>query len=133
MAVGAAIAEPDKNIICLAGDGGLQVNIGELATATQEGVRITLVLMNSQDYEVIKNIQDAQYGGRRYFSDIFTPDFSAVADSNGWQYEKLSDLSNAKSAIGNALKSNGSTMIEVDMATIGAYARPFGGPPVKKD
>ena len=36
-------------------------------------------------------------------------------------------------AIGNALKSNGSTMIEVDMATIGAYARPFGGPPVKKD
>jgi len=67
MAVGAAIAEPDKNIICLAGDGGLQVNIGELATATQEGVRITLVLMNSQDYEVIKNIQDAQYGGRRYF------------------------------------------------------------------
>jgi len=133
MAIGAAIAEPDKRIICLAGDGGLQVNIGELATATQEGVRITLILMNSQDYEVIKNIQDAQYGGRRYFSDIFTPDFSAVAESNGWQYEKLSDLTNASIAIGNALKSNGSTMIEVDMATIGAYARPFGGPPVKKD
>ncbi|MBT6441811.1 MAG: thiamine pyrophosphate-binding protein [Alphaproteobacteria bacterium] len=133
MAIGAAIAEPDKRVICLAGDGGLQVNIGELATATQEGVRITLILMNSQDYEVIKNIQDAQYGGRRYFSDIFTPDFSTVADSNGWQYEKLSDLTNAKTAIGNALKSNGSTMIEVDMATIGAYARPFGGPPVKKD
>jgi acetolactate synthase-1/2/3 large subunit len=92
-----------------------------------------LILMNSQDYEVIKNIQDAQYGGRRYFSDIFTPDFSAVADSNGWQYEKLSNLTNANTAIGNALKSNGSTMIEVDMATIGAYARPFGGPPVKKD
>jgi acetolactate synthase-1/2/3 large subunit len=133
MAIGAAIAEPDKHVICLAGDGGLQVNIGELATATQEGVRITLILMNSQDYEVIKNIQDAQYGGRRYFSDIFTPDFSAVADSNGWHHEKLSDLTNANTAIGNALKSNGSTMIEVDMETIGAYARPFGGPPVKKD
>ena len=133
MAIGAAIAEPDKKILCLAGDGGLQVNIGELATATQEGVRITLILMNSRNYEVIKNIQDAQYGGRRYFSDIFTPDFSAVADSNGWQYEILSDLADANTAIGNALKSNGSTMIEVDMATIGAYARPFGGPPVKKD
>ncbi len=133
MAIGAAIAEPDKKVFCLAGDGGLQVNIGELATATQEGVRITLILMNSQDYEVIKNIQDAQYGGRRYYSDIFTPDFSAIADSNGWHYEKLSDLANAESTIGNALKSNGSTMIEVDMATIGAYARPFGGPPVKKD
>lgn len=133
MAIGAAIAEPDKKVFCLAGDGGLQVNIGELATATQEGVRITLILMNSQDYEVIKNIQDAQYGGRRYYSDIFTPDFSALADSNGWHYEKLSDLAKAKSTIGNALKSNGSTMIEVDMATIGAYARPFGGPPVKKD
>ncbi|MGB0576923.1 MAG: thiamine pyrophosphate-binding protein [Alphaproteobacteria bacterium] len=133
MAIGAAIAEPDKKVFCLAGDGGLQVNIGELATATQEGVRITLILMNSQDYEVIKNIQDAQYGGRQYYSDILTPDFSAIADSNSWHYEKLSDLANAESTIGNALKSNGSTMIEVDMATIGAYARPFGGPPVKKD
>ncbi len=133
MAIGAAIAEPDKNVICLAGDGGLQVNIGELATATQEGVRITLILMNSQDYEVIKNIQDAQYGGRRYFSDIYTPDFAALADANGWQFAKLTDLDTASSVIGNALKSNGSTMIEVDMASIGAYARPFGGPPVKKD
>ena len=133
MAIGAAIAEPDKQVICLAGDGGLQVNIGELATATQEGVRITLILMNSRDYEVIKNIQDAQYGGRRYFSDIYTPDFAALADANGWQYNKLSDLDGANSTINNALQSNGSTMIEVDMASIGAYARPFGGPPVKKD
>ncbi|MBK20216.1 MAG: hypothetical protein CMM52_15400 [Rhodospirillaceae bacterium] len=132
MAIGAAIAEPEKKVICLAGDGGLQVNIGELATATQENVRIILILMNSRDYEVIKNIQDAQYGGRQYFSDIYTPDFAAIARANGWGHEQLTNLGNANAVIRDALLSKGSNLIEVDMASIGAYARAFGGPPVKK-
>ena len=132
MAIGAAIAEPEKKVICLAGDGGLQVNIGELATATKENVRIILILMNSRDYEVIKNIQDAQYGGRQYFSDIYTPDFAAIARANGWGHEQLTNLGNANAVIRDALLSKGSNLIEVDMASIGAYARAFGGPPVKK-
>jgi len=131
MAIGAALAAPDKRVICLVGDGGLQVNIGELATAAQEGVNIAMVLMNSQDYEVIKNIQDAAYGGRKHYSDIYSPDFEALAGGAGWSYQKLSDLSCANTTLATAIQTEGASMIEVDMAAIGPYARAFSGPPVR--
>ena len=132
MAIGAAIAAPERQVFCLVGDGGLQVNIGELATAAQEGVNIVMVLMNSHDYEVIKNIQDAEYGGRRYYSDIFTPDFKAIAESNDWSYQKLDTLKTLQNIFDVALSSKGPSMIEVDMPSIGPFARAFGGPPVKQ-
>ena len=131
MAIGAAIAAPDRRVICLVGDGGLQVNIGELTTAVQENVNMVVILMNSRDYEVIKNIQDATYGGRRHYSDIYAPDFEAIASGAGWSYQKLSDLGRASTVLGSAVQTKGPTMIEVDMAAIGSYARAFGGPPVR--
>ncbi|MBO38999.1 MAG: hypothetical protein CMM75_07485 [Rhodospirillaceae bacterium] len=132
MAIGAAIARPDRQVVCLAGDGGLQVNIGEMATATQEGVNIVLILMNSHDYEVIKNIQDSQFGGRRFYSDIYTPKFSAVANSTNWNYEKITDLRLFQNTLASALKKNKCTLIEIDMSAIGSFSKLFGGPPVKK-
>ena len=134
MAIGAAIAAPERKVFCLVGDGGLQVNIGGLATAAQEGVNMVMILMNSHDYEVIKNIQNAEYGGRQYYADIYTPDFNTIAESNGWSYQKLSDLKSARSVFDAAQKTGGAnrlSMIEVDMPSIGAFARAFGGPPVK--
>ena len=50
-----------------AGDGGFLLNMGELATAVQERADMVIVLMNDKGYGVIKNIQDAQYGGRRHY------------------------------------------------------------------
>ena len=132
MAIGAAIAAPDRKVFCLVGDGGLQVNIGEIATAAQENLGIVVILMNSHDYEVIKNIQNAEYGGRQYYADIYTPEFGGIAESSGWFYQKVSKLGNLESAFDFALKSNQPSMIEIDMPSIGPFARAFGGPPVRK-
>ena len=132
MAIGAAIAAPEKTVFCLVGDGGLQVNIGELATAAQENVNIIMILMNSQNYEVIKNIQNAEYGGRHYYSDIFTPDFKGIAESNKWFYRKLNTLSNVEEIFDEAIKSDLPSILEIDMPSIGPFARAFGGPPVKQ-
>jgi len=132
MAIGAALAKPERKILCMVGDGGLQVNIGEMATAIQEEINICVILMNSKDYEVIKNIQEASYGGRKYFSDIFTPNFEAHAKSIGWSYHKLTDLSFAQATLTKAINSIGADLIEVDMKAIGPYAKAFGGPPVRK-
>ena len=132
MAIGAAIAAPEKKVFCLVGDGGLQVNIGELATAAQENLNIIMILMNSHDYEVIKNIQNAEYGGRQYYSDIFTPDFKGIAESNAWFYRKLNTLTSIEKVFDEALKFDGPSMLEIDMPSIGPFARAFGGPPVKQ-
>jgi len=68
MAIGAAMVDQPAKTIALIGDGGSQLMIGELATAVEMQANVAFVLMNDQGYGVIRNIQDAQYGGRHVFS-----------------------------------------------------------------
>ena len=70
MAIGAALARSSVKTLALVGDGGLQLCLSELATAVQERVHLVLIVMNDGGYGVIKNIQDAHYGGRHYYVDV---------------------------------------------------------------
>ena len=80
-AVGAAAYGTGKKTLLLAGDGGFILNLGELACAVQEKADFTVVLMNDRSYGVIQNIQDAQYGGRKVYADLHTPDYAKLADA----------------------------------------------------
>jgi acetolactate synthase-1/2/3 large subunit len=132
MAIGAALAAGDRKTLCLVGDGGLQVNIGELATLVQEKADVAVLLMNDRGYGVIRNIQDAQYGGRRYYVDLHTPDFAALAQSLGLPFHRVRDLASIGSTLKDAFARRGPVLIEVDMAAVGPFAKAFAGPPVKK-
>ena len=131
MMIGAALAAGGRKVLGLVGDGGLQLNIGELATAAQEKANFVLILMNSQDYGVIRNIQDAQYGGRHYFSDILTPDFRNVCEAFGISYSKIDDFQNIGETLAAASETDGPVVVEIDMAAIGPFARAFAGPPAR--
>ena len=131
MAIGAAMADRRRKVVCLVGDGGLQLNIGEMLTASEENANITMILMNSRDYEVIKNIQDAAFEGRKFFADIKSPEFGALAESFGWSYLNLNDISNSSQVISEAISIDGPSLVEVDMQSIGSYAKAFGGPPTR--
>lgn len=132
MAIGAALAAGERRTFCLVGDGGLQVNIGELATLVQERANVTVLLMNDRGYGVIRNIQDAHYGGRRYYVDLHTPDFAALAGSIGLPFRRVSDLARLGGALGETLAAPGPALVELDMAAIGPFARAFSGPPARK-
>ncbi len=132
MAAGAALAANGRKTFCLVGDGGLQVNLGELATLVQEQADVVVVLMNDRGYGVIRNIQDAQYGGRRYYADLHTPDFGALAQSLGLPFHRVRDLAAVDGAMRDAAARRGPTLIEIDMVAIGPFAKAFAGPPVKK-
>jgi len=132
MAVGAALAAGGRKTVCLVGDGGLQVNIGELATLVQEKANVLVILMNDRGYGVIRNIQDAQYGGRRYYVDLHTPHFAELARSVALPHSRLQDLSALDGALRDALAQRGPALIEVDMTAVGPFARAFSGPPVRK-
>jgi acetolactate synthase-1/2/3 large subunit len=131
MAVGAALAAGDRKTLCLVGDGGLQVNIGELATLVQEQVDVAVVLMNDRGYGVIRNIQDAQYGGRRYYVDLHTPDFAALAQSIALPYQRVRSLDGVGGVLKDVLARRGPALIEVDMVAVGPFAKAFAGPPKK--
>lgn len=133
MAIGAALAGAAAKTVCLVGDGGLMVNVGELATAVQEKANVMIVLMNDQCYGVIRNIQDAQYGGRRMFVDLHQPDFAQFCASLGLKHYRLSSLDDADATIREGLAFEGPVLLEVDMKSVGSFETAFAGPPVRKE
>jgi acetolactate synthase-1/2/3 large subunit len=132
MAVGAALAARDRKIAALCGDGGLMLNLGELATAVQERADLVLLVMNDRGYGVIRNIQDARYDGRHYFADLHTPDLEGLARGFGLAYRRIADLDAAADVLRAAVAAPGPSIVEVDMTAIGPFASAFAGPPVRK-
>ncbi|MDA0962830.1 MAG: thiamine pyrophosphate-dependent enzyme, partial [Proteobacteria bacterium] len=129
MAIGAAAGSPDARTIALLGDGGAQLGLAELITAVDEDLPITFVLMNDAAYGVIQNIQDAQYGGRRHYSKLKTPDFGLLCKSIGMAYQQVIAIENFADTFDDTLDSNGPVMVEVNMTSIGPFAEAFAGPP----
>ena len=132
MAIGAALAGTAEKTVCLVGDGGLMVNVGELATAVQENANVMIVLMNDQCYGVIRNIQDAAYGGRRCFVDLHQPDFAEFCASLKLKHYRMSSLDDVEAVIREGLAHQGPVMLEIDMLSIGSFSSKFAGPPVRK-
>jgi acetolactate synthase I/II/III large subunit len=132
MAIGAALANAAAKTVCLVGDGGLMVNVGELVTAVQENANVMIVLMNDQCYGVIRNIQDAQYGGRRCFVQLHQPEFAQFCASFGMKHLRISSMEQADAVIREGMAQSGPVMVEVDMLSVGSFTTAFAGPPVKK-
>ncbi|MBL8325448.1 MAG: thiamine pyrophosphate-binding protein [Rubrivivax sp.] len=135
MAVGAAVGSAayasGRRTLLLAGDGGFVLNLGELACAVQEKADFTVVLMNDKGYGVIKNIQDAQYGGRKVYADLHTPDYALLAQALGFAHRRITSLADAPAALAALGHEPGPKMLEVDMLTVGRFKTAFAGPPVK--
>ena len=129
MAVGAALAGVPAKTVALLGDGGAMVNLGELATVVDTAADIVFVLMNDRGYGVIRNIQDAQFGGRRHYADLHTPDFSLLAAALGLPHQRVSRIEDFAVAFDRALAASGPQLLEVDMTAIGPFAESFAGPP----
>jgi acetolactate synthase-1/2/3 large subunit len=128
MGIGAGLAGKGK-AVTLVGDGAAQLSLGELATAVESGTEAVFVLMNDRGYGVIRNIQDAQYGGRQHYASILTPDFSLVCQAVGLPHERVVRAEKFGAALDAALAAPGPRMIEVDMVAIGPFAERFAGPP----
>lgn len=129
MAIGTAIANPQRKIVGLVGDGGLSLNLGELATLAQEKANVTLIIMNDGGYGVMRGIQDKYFGGRQYYNELHTPDFTLLAQAIGlqaWSVERAEDF---RAVMTEALAMPGPSVVEVRMGSIGALR--FAGPPQK--
>ena len=135
MGIGASIANQlhrlGRKTVTLAGDGGLMLNIGELACAVQEKADLVLIVMNDRGYGVIKNIQNVHYGARHCYTDLHTPDFAKLCDSLGMQHLLLAAPAQTGAVLQPALAATGPVMVEVDMHAWGPFAVKFAGPPEK--
>ena len=114
-AIGASVGT-DKNVICIDGDGGFQMNIQELQTVVNYQLPIKIFIINNECYGIIKQFQDA-YFDSRYTAvepkDYSSPVFSKVSEAYGIKSVKIDINSDIKSEVQKVLDYSGPILCEV--------------------
>ena len=83
-AIGAQVACPNRTVVDIAGDGSIQMNIQELATAAQYNLPVKVVILNNRYLGMVRQWQELFYGKRYVATDIeLAPDFAKLAEAYG--------------------------------------------------
>lgn len=119
-ALGAKIAQPDKVVVSLVGDGGFGQNPALLATAAEENIPVIWVIMNNYAFGTIAGLQKAHYGttlGTLFKKDgeAYSPDYAAIAKAYGIEGIKIQSAEEFKPALKQAIESNKPVVIDVAM------------------
>lgn len=136
-AIGAKIANHDKDVVLVTGDGGFQMNIQEMATAVTQGTNITICLLNNYYLGMVRQMQELFYG-KRYSATClrkrpgcpndckgpneacpkYTPDFVKLAESYGAYGIRVENEEDVDAAFAEAKKhKDAPTIIEFMIAT----------------
>src|SRR5919206_83030 len=113
-ALGAAVGCPDQTVVCVAGDGSVQMNMQELATCAQEGIAIKVFIMNNNYLGMVRQWQEL-FWDRRYshvnMGDF--PDFVKLAEAYGATGMRLTDKSTLVDDMRTALETEGPVLVDV--------------------
>ena len=112
-AMGAAFARPDRPVWSVAGDGGFQMTMSELATIAEHNVPVKFAVLNNGNLGLVRQLQDLFYGGARVASGYSgNPDFVKLADAYGIWARRVSDESEVREAIEEAAAVDGPALID---------------------
>jgi acetolactate synthase-1/2/3 large subunit len=115
-ALGAKAAFPDRKVVAVIGDGGLQMSALELATAVQESLPVVVLLINDECLTLIKETQERRYARRFIAVDLKNPDFGQLAKAFGVRYWRANDEDTLESALTEALAAETPALVEVRIA-----------------
>ncbi len=115
--MGLQIANPSKTVLCLAGDGSIQMNIQEMATCVQYGLPIKILVFNNAALGMIRQLQQVYYSARYTACDLpRTPDYELLAQAYGWQGRTVAAPAELDQAVAWLLDSEGSAILDVRMS-----------------
>lgn len=114
-AVAAKLIHPDRHVICLAGDGCLQMTIQEFGTACQYGANIVVLVANNGMYGTIRMHQERNFPGRVSGTRITNPDFSALARAYGAYGETVARTQDFPAALERALEAHSPAILDLKM------------------
>ena len=112
-AIGAKYGAPERTVIAIAGDGGIQMTIQELGTIMQFKPTIKIIILNNQFLGMVRQWQQLFHEKRYSFVDITSPDFVAVAKGYYIEGQKVSERNKLKSALQTMLNYDGSYLLEI--------------------
>ena len=112
-AYGSKLACPDRQVICVCGDGSFQMQMMELATIRANQIPVKIIIMNNQRLGMVKELQDKQYAGNE--AAVFldgNPDFVRLASSYGIEAGRISSDSEIGEAVEKLLKCPAPCLLE---------------------
>ena len=118
-AIGAKIGNPDKEVIAIVGDGGIQMTIQELGTIMQENLDVKIVILNNQFLGMVRQWQELFLDRRYSYTEMKNPDFPLVAGAYSIKGRRVDERSSLKPAIKEMLNHKGAFLLEVKVAEEG--------------
>ncbi|TQF27741.1 hypothetical protein UNPF46_29730 [Bradyrhizobium sp. UNPF46] len=114
-ALGAKVANPDKPVVAITGDGGFMFGVQELATAVQFNIGVVTLVFNNNAYGNVRRDQRERFDGRVVASDLVNPDFVKLAESFGVAAARVTAPDQFKAAMEKALAHGGPYLISVEV------------------
>jgi pyruvate dehydrogenase (quinone)/pyruvate oxidase len=111
-AVAAAIAYPERQVICFIGDGGLTMLMGELATCVKYGLNVKIVVIKNNVLGQIKWEQMVFLGNPEYVCELQPIDFVKVAEGFGVKGYSVEDPAQCAAVLREALETQGPALVE---------------------
>jgi acetolactate synthase-1/2/3 large subunit len=116
-AMGAKVGCPDATVVCISGDGSIQMNAQELATCTQNGIDVKVFIMNNGYLGMVRQWQELFWDGRYSHVDMGSfPDFVKLAEAYGATGMRLDDKSTLVEGMRAAIATPGPVVVDVRVA-----------------
>jgi len=111
-AIGAKIANPNKEVIVIAGDGSIQMNIQELATLNSYNITVKIIILNNHYLGMVRQWQELFYDRRYAGTPLKNPDFVKIADGYGIKGIRIKKASEVKKAVKEILAAKKSVVAD---------------------
>jgi acetolactate synthase-1/2/3 large subunit len=118
-AIGAQIAEPEREVWAIVGDGGFQMTIQELGTLAQEKLPVRIALANNGYLGMVRQWQELLYEGRYEATSLANPDFVRLVEAYGIPAWRVAHPDEARAAIAEAREQSGPAFIEFQIVPEG--------------
>jgi acetolactate synthase-1/2/3 large subunit len=114
-ALGAKVANPDRPVVAITGDGGFMFGVQELATAVQFNIGVVTLVFNNNAYGNVRRDQRERFDGRVVASDLVNPDFVKLAESFGVSAARVTAPEAFRPALEKALADGGPYLIAIEV------------------
>jgi acetolactate synthase-1/2/3 large subunit len=123
-ALGAKVANPDRPVVAITGDGGFMFGVQELSTAVQYKIGVVTLVFNNNAYGNVRRDQRERFEGRVVAADLVNPDFVKLAESFGAGAARVTSPEEFRPALEKALADGGPYVISVEVPT-GSETNPW--------
>ena len=114
-AIGASVGAPERTVVCICGDGGIQMTIQELGTILQYKIPVKIVVLNNSFLGMVRQWQELFFKERYSSTPMVNPDFPAIAKAYGIRGSVVSQRDQLDAAIADMLSDGDSYLLEVQV------------------